>query len=186
MLPFVNTRVIRRRIYRTLFSAGTLIRSYMPGAETNTSHEHQVTSKRKKYWSLSRDQCAICAENASFSVNPSGYGNAFSLSQRQPSHSSGTEPPAYPLNIPYIASCGDIYCYHCISERMIRAAEDGESRWECLRCGELITGAERLPADVGGNETSDYDFSDEELESTSLSGSMGSYVYSESDNGLHS
>jgi peroxin-2 len=147
-----------------------------------------VTSKRKKYWSLSRNQCAICAENASFSVNLSGSGSAFSsLAQPSPmSHSSETEPPAYPLNIPYIASCGDIYCYHCISERMIRAAEDGESRWECLRCGELITGAERLLADVEGNETSDYDFSDEELESTSLSGSMGSYVYSESDNGLHS
>lgn len=97
-----------------------------------------------------------------------------------------SEPPTYPLNIPYIASCGDIYCYYCISERMIRAAEDGESKWECLRCGDLVASAERPTIDIGGHETSEYDFSDEEFESTSLSGSMGSYGYSESDNGLHS
>lgn len=178
-----------------LSSAGAFIRFHMPGVKPNNSHERQTTEARRgTFWSLSRDQCAICAENASFSGNLSGHGNTFaslsSAPQRQPSLTSQdslpSEPPTYPLNIPYTASCGDTYCYYCISERMIRATEDGESKWECLRCGEFVTSAERPTVDIGGNETSEYDFSDEEFESTSLSGSMGSYGYSESDNGLYS
>lgn len=92
---------------------------------------------------------------------------------------SEQEPPAYPINIPYVASCGDIYCYSCIAERLMRTADDLDQQrgWECLRCGEEVTGADRYEVEVTEPESgSDYEFSsDVDLDATDMSGSMGSY-----------
>ncbi|KAF8623437.1 hypothetical protein AX15_006379 [Amanita polypyramis BW_CC] len=175
LLPLINTRGIRRRVHRMLTSAGETITSSfinITHMKNGPSHEPRgkathATTRRGKFWSLPQDECAICTENAAFSLNMSEPTNVFSLtatSQGQLStesnDNSDSEAPTHPLNIPYIASCGDIYCYHCISEQMIRAAEDGESKWECLRCGELVTNAERLSVDIEENGTSDYDFTE--------------------------
>lgn len=51
--------------------------------------------------------------------------------------------PAYPINTPYKASCGHVYCYVCIADRLLRAADEGEKYWECLRCEEKITHVNR-------------------------------------------
>ncbi|KAK2466317.1 hypothetical protein APHAL10511_001959 [Amanita phalloides] len=197
LLPLINTRGIRRRLHRLLSSTSASFRFYLSSighVNHNSPREHQgMTRKRGKFWSLPRNQCAICAENASVNFNLSEPANVFSSlaafpqQELSPSLQSGTDsgPPTHPLTVPYIVSCGDMYCYHCISERMIRAAEDGDSKWECLRCGELVFSAERFSVDVEGNETSNYDFSDE-FESTDMSGSVDSYIYSESDNDSHS
>jgi len=169
--------------------------------------QEQVALKRGKYWSLPKDQCAICVENTSFSLNLSEPVNAFtsltiapsgsmdpSMSERPASPESDptSEPPTHPLNIPYISSCGHVYCYHCLTERMMRTADDGvdEGRWECLKCGEGVKGAERWVGDiVEEHETgSDWDgdgFSSiSDFESGTDFSASGSMGYSISDPGL--
>lgn len=51
--------------------------------------------------------------------------------------------PTYPINTPYKTSCGHVYCYVCISDRILRATDEGEKYWECLRCDEKVTHASR-------------------------------------------
>jgi peroxin-2 len=51
--------------------------------------------------------------------------------------------PNYPINNPYKTTCGHVYCYVCISDRILRAADEGEKHWDCLRCDERITHASR-------------------------------------------
>ncbi|KAF7355442.1 hypothetical protein MSAN_01461000 [Mycena sanguinolenta] len=182
LLPLINARSIRRRLARVASQlTPTSISSLFFPPRPNDGKP----TPRGKYWSLPQDQCAICAENASFSLNPSEPTNAFttlaapSLTQTSPASTtpgSDTEPPLYPIHTPYAASCGDVYCYHCIAERMMRATdEEGGQRWECLRCGQRIDSADRLVAEVSsaGSELSgsDYDFSSD-LDVTDLSGSM--------------
>lgn len=160
-------------------------------------------SKRGKYWSLTKDQCAICAENASLSLNLSEPTNALtaltftstsgleaSTSDDQNISGSGlsSEPPTHPLHTPYITSCEHIYCYHCLSERMMRCADDGEDGWECLRCGDNVRSSERWTGDII-LETSDRNDWDDGFSSLSnfesgtdlsASGSLG-YSISESE-----
>lgn len=138
--------------------------------------------RRGKFWSLPVDQCAICAENASFSFNVSESAGMFTTLAPHASFAAEDperEPPAYPINIPYIASCGDSYCYTCLTERLMRIAHDvGEEHgWECLRCTEEVTSANRYEVEITGLESgSDYEFSsDIDLDTTDISGSMGSY-----------
>jgi peroxin-2 len=92
---------------------------------------------------------------------------------------SEDEPPQYPINLPYVASCGDIYCYSCIAERLMRTADemDNEHGWECLRCAEEVTSADRYEVEVTELESgSDYEFSsDIDLDVTDMSRSTGSY-----------
>ena len=161
-------------------------------------------SKRGKYWSLTQDQCAICVENASLSLNLSEPTNAFttltftstpgleaSTSDDQTFSGSGPsfEPPIHPLHTPYITSCGHIYCYYCLSERMMRCADDGVDGWECLRCGDNVRSSERWTASDIIPEISDITHwsdgfsSPSNFESStdpSASGSLG-YSISESD-----
>lgn len=131
-----------------------------------------ATAKQGKYWALSRDQCAICAENASFSLNLSEPENAFTSLSVAPipfTDSTGigtvsqdldptSATPVHPINTPYITSCGHIYCYHCLTERMMRTADDGidEAGWECLRCEEGVKASERWAGDIA----QEYDGSD--------------------------
>lgn len=117
----------------------------------------EVLEKKGKYWNLSVDQYAICAEDASYSLSSlkehsapsssSPYSIPSSRSLKTDSDPSGEPtslsssnlPPPFPITTLYITSCGHTYCYFCLSKRMIRASvgddvyadEDG---WECLRC----------------------------------------------------
>jgi peroxin-2 len=146
------------------------------------------SQKRGKFWSLSEDQCAICAENAQFNLNISEPTNLFtSLAASSSIDTSGhteMEPPAHPFHNPYQTSCGHIYCYHCIAERVMRTVDeaDDDSGWECLRCGEQVKEAHRYIIEIIESERSesersesDYEFSSDLDMRTDLSGSMGSY-----------
>ncbi|KAJ7044485.1 Pex12 amino terminal region-domain-containing protein [Mycena alexandri] len=188
LLPLVSARGIRRRIARITSSISSLL---LPPR----SNDQKSDPVRGKYWSLPRDQCAICAENASFSLNLAEPTNAFTaLTGPSSAHASApenttpgsdAEPPLHPINTPYLASCGDVYCYHCLAERMMRAADDDEGqKWECLRCGRRVESADRLVVEIdsGGSEVSgsDYDFSSD-MDVTDMSGSILSMgTYSES------
>ncbi|KAF7352663.1 hypothetical protein MVEN_01232100 [Mycena venus] len=192
LLPLVSARSIRRRLAHVAsLLTPTSISSFFLPPRPNDGKSGPV---RGKYWSLPQDQCAICAENASLSLNLSEPTNAFttltapSLAHTSPESmtpGSDTEPPLHPIHTPYLASCGDVYCYHCVAERMMRAADEEDSqKWACLRCGQRVEGADRLVAEVGsaGSEMSgsDYDFSSD-MDVTDLSGSMASMgSYSES------
>ncbi|KAJ7638979.1 peroxisomal biogenesis factor 2 [Roridomyces roridus] len=184
LLPLVNARAVRRRLSR--ITSFFTLSSLLPSAQSDGSKPQPA--RRGKYWSLPRDQCAICAENAAFSLNLAEPSNAFTsfaapasteTSAPETTPNTEMEPPLHPINTPYIASCGDVYCYHCIAERMMRAADDEDQKWECLRCGQRVESADRFVAEVLESEASgsDYDFSSD-VDITSLSGSLvstGSY-----------
>ncbi|KAF9451647.1 hypothetical protein P691DRAFT_723670 [Macrolepiota fuliginosa MF-IS2] len=190
LLPLLHARSVRRRFYRLLayFNPSNLL-SLVPkpirnslGLTTSQQLSKLGPQKHGKFWSLPVDQCAACAENASFNLNISEAANVFTtLAPQTPTQteSSEHEPSAYPINIPYVASCGDIYCYSCITERLMRTADDldKEHGWECLRCGSEITSADRYEVEITEAESgSDYEFSsDIDFDATDLSGSMGSY-----------
>ena len=89
---------------------------------------------------------------------------------------SASEAPAFPIYNPYLASCGDIYCYHCVAEQLIQAADSVEDGlgWTCLRCNAYVKSAERYIVETGSDATgSDNEF-------TSVSGSAAIDSYSES------
>lgn len=188
LLPLLHTRSVRRRVHKLLsYLSPSNLLSLVPtpvtehlGFAKTLKGTSSTSQKRGKFWSLPVDQCAICAENASFNLNISEPANIFTtLAPSSTAQGSELEPPAYPINIPYIASCGDIYCYGCIAERLMRTADDldKESGWECLRCCEGVMSAERYQVDVPEAETeSDYAISsDIDLDATDMSGSIGSY-----------
>jgi len=161
LLPLISARSVRRRFSRLTShlniptSILSFVRSIL-GISSKMERQEETMSKRGKYWGLPRDQCAICVENASFSLNLSEPVNAFtsltmaSGASMDPSSDPMSEPPAHPLNTPYITSCGHVYCYHCLAEQVVRTADDGvdEGGWECLRCGEGVKGAERWIGDI--------------------------------------
>ncbi|KAK7060504.1 peroxisome assembly protein (Peroxin-2) [Paramarasmius palmivorus] len=178
LLPLINSRKMQRRLGRITSSLTSIV-----GLSRPQRSSERV--KRGKYWSLPDNQCAICAESASFNLDPNNPSNAFTsfTESMLPSSTqdSDTEAPAHPIYNPYITSCGHIYCYHCIAERMLRVADEGDTdAWECLRCAEPVSGANRYEVEAVGSEASgsEYEFSDFDV--TDMSGSVGSYSYSES------
>ncbi|KAK0468178.1 peroxisomal biogenesis factor 2 [Desarmillaria tabescens] len=183
LLPLINARKIRRRVNRITASIASIpskLQSVFGKRSDPSSTAPRISQALGKYHSLPEDQCAICAENASFNLNMADSANAFTalaVSQSNSEVASQTEPPAYPLYTPYITSCGHVYCYHCVAERMMRTADDAEDEgWECLRCTEVVHSAERFAVEVDEVSGSDYDFSsDFDIDTTDLSGSIGSY-----------
>ncbi|KAJ3517981.1 hypothetical protein NLJ89_g156 [Agrocybe chaxingu] len=189
LLPLINARMVRRRIYRvTAFLSPSSLSSLLPfrgllGLPSEKAAA-KAPQKRGKYYSLSENQCAICIENAMFNLNVSEQSNVFAVLAENSNTStaggpSDLDPPAHPICNPYQASCGHIYCYHCVAERIMRAADDAEDDlgWECLRCGEEVKEAHRYTVDITESEVSesDYEFSSDLDLGTDLSGSMGSY-----------
>ncbi|KAF7983918.1 hypothetical protein HWV62_18302 [Athelia sp. TMB] len=181
LLPLVSARAIRRGLFRFISRVKTSanlssVKKVITGRDSTAEKVQtagRAAAKQGKYWALPRDQCAICAENASFSLNLSEPENAFTSLTVAPTRSmevsdvgisaQESEPtsstaPTHPINTPYITSCGHIYCYHCLTERMMRSADDGvdESGWECLRCEEGVRASERWAGDIA----QEYDGSD--------------------------
>lgn len=184
MLPLINTRSVQRRVIR-LVSQLTL-----PAILSNDSKGAPRRSLRKhgKYEALPADQCAICAENASYTLNLGYSADALSVVSAADGALETTtdyEVPPFPIYTPYATSCGHVYCYHCIAERMMRTADEGlESGWECLRCAESVKSADRMEAEgsipAHSDTTSDYEFSSD-LDVTDMSGSASSYLGSLSE-----
>lgn len=140
------------------------------------SHSSSATGKtgsairKGKFFDLPSDQCAICADKASTSlvshISNGDYTNV--VSPAVPDVTVGTtvqeaQPPSYPITTPYAASCGHLYCYFCLSEALLRAVDDGEQSWTCLRCSDDVRSCERTHALCvdGSVHTSDGWASDE-------------------------
>jgi len=182
LLPLINKRSVQRRITR-LISRLTL-----PAMLSNSSQGTLRTPLRKhgKYEVLPADQCAICAENAAYTLNLGYAADAFSVASAAEGASEtprGDEVPPFPIYIPYITSCGHVYCYHCITERMMRTVDEGlEPGWECLRCAESVKSADRLEGSIPAHSDtmSDYEFSSD-IDVTDMSGSASSYMGSLSE-----
>ncbi|OCB87555.1 hypothetical protein A7U60_g5461 [Sanghuangporus baumii] len=165
-LPVFSSRAFRR-IYNHVtsrmrnFNWSSIFHSSSASGSRGSS---QVSSQTGKFFGLPENQCAICADNASFGLSSlpgasvSSESNTFaaylesaatipSTSSAQPG-AEGMEdvPPTYPITISYRASCGHIYCYVCLSERLLRAVDDGDDGWTCLRCLETVYSCERVDA----------------------------------------
>lgn len=193
LLPLIDAKMVRKRVYRLVsWLSPHSVLNLLPEnalAKLGIAAQTRSTSSSKKegkFASLSEDQCAICAENASFNLNPSDHTNAFTTMAAEPTDADDSgHVPTYPIYIPYATCCGHVYCYHCLAERMVRAAEgeDEDQGWECLRCGEEVRKADRYSVevpevddvDVSGSE---YEFSSDLDMYTDMSGSMGSYTES--------
>ncbi|KAI9448147.1 Pex12 amino terminal region-domain-containing protein [Lactarius indigo] len=119
------------------------------GFDPHPKQSDAQLNRRGKFAHLPEDECAICYENATATTlgiaDPMTFATS-AIRSRPPV--SRDEPPAHPLTTPYRTSCGHIYCYTCIAEKMLRAADEGVGQWECLRCAERVLGAERFH--VGG------------------------------------
>ncbi|TRM67666.1 Pex12 amino terminal region-domain-containing protein [Schizophyllum amplum] len=188
-LPLVNARALRRRLSRTVTSVVDVFTS-TTGSRSGIARRQ----RRGKYWSLPQDQCAICAENAAYNFNLSDDSNALTALTAAPSTATGPPapdsgldddaPPQFPINVPYAASCGDVYCYHCLAERLMRVTDEGSAAqgWDCLRCGEAVRTGERYVAPVedvsSGDSLSEYEFTSD-MDATDLSGSLASGGYSD-------
>ncbi|GAA5867901.1 hypothetical protein JCM3774_004715 [Rhodotorula dairenensis] len=71
------------------------------------------------------------------------------------------------VKIPYVANCRGAcrYCYYCIVGTLVRAEEDAEDNWTCLRCGDEITAANReAPVAVAGADSAGADEPESEEE----------------------
>ena len=171
LLPLINMRSIQRRVTRWMsqLTSPVILLSDSKGAPQNYLRKHG------KYEALPADQCAICAEDASYTLHL-GY-SSDAPATTETSETSREEVPPFPIYTPYITSCGHVYCYHCITERVVRTADEGlASSWECLRCAESVKSADRLEAEEsipGQSETmSDYEFSSD-VDVTDMSGKIG-------------
>ncbi|OCH87915.1 peroxisomal biogenesis factor 2 [Obba rivulosa] len=208
LLPLIDTRSLRRRL-SGFISRLTLssilpapVRSFAGMSDKEGSSEASQT-RRGRFWALPANACAICAENASTSLDLSNSANALASLSTAASYPSsdpattvdptdeGAELPSHPINIPYVTSCGHVYCYFCISECMMRTADEhsgvgpGGVQWECLRCCEGVSDADRLEAQAEGYESGSegmdsadldsFDYGSEDLDFTDMSGSIGSY-----------
>ena len=150
LLPILNTRSLRRRVVQTISNLKWT--NIIPASlRSKPSLEHLDTSaKRGRYYLLPENECAICAEDASMDLSllrePKGpLQNSSILDQTSGPQEEQTSlsVPSYPINTPYKTSCGHVYCYVCISNRILRAVDEGDKYWECLRCDERITHASR-------------------------------------------
>ncbi|KAF9247336.1 Pex12 amino terminal region-domain-containing protein [Melanogaster broomeanus] len=180
LLPLVNARSIQRRITRLM--SRLTFPAILPGSSAATLRS--PSRKHGKYEALPADQCAICAENASYTLNLGYSADALtsltSAKEGTSQPAADDEVPPFPIYTPYVTSCGHVYCYHCIAERMMRTADDGlESGWECLRCAESVKSADRLEA-AHSDTMSEYEFSSE-FDTTDMSGSASSYLGSMSE-----
>ena len=129
-----------------------------------------LLGRKGRYFSLPDDQCAICAYNGSFNLSTLAENDPLALyrefggsTDEQTSQPDEVEqgPPSFQITTPYRASCGHVYCYVCLSEKLLRAVDDGDDGWECLRCEELIVGCERVSPEFAGVTTSEGWASDE-------------------------
>ncbi|KAI0832481.1 peroxisomal biogenesis factor 2 [Trametes gibbosa] len=212
LLPLINTRALRRQL--TSFTSHLTLASILPSPlrpyVSSGSAQSEKTQRRGKYWTFPEDQCAICAENASTNfADPanalsslaaaSPYTTAGSAGLAQPSDPE--QAPQFPIHTPYVTSCGHVYCYYCVTERMMRTADDRSGvgpkgmQWECLRCAEGVIATERVEAQAegpdyasgvddsdgdGDEDAMSFEFGSEDVDYTDMSGSMGSYPDSES------
>jgi peroxin-2 len=194
VLPLIDTRSLRRGFIQAwnlwipgLF--GVLLPTPIQGvfgfASTKLSTLNQ--SGLGPYANLPMDQCAICAQSASFDPSTLTSLNASNTSATVPDAQTSQDDlgasPVHPLNTPYITSCGHTYCYVCVSTAILRTANDEDIPWACIRCSKPVQWIERVEAPIqsvdGG---SDFEWTGSELREGSSS-SVGSLDFTNSDVG---
>jgi peroxin-2 len=195
LLPLLPHRKLRRvagtaagALMHPLDTLSGLIPASALGLGANVGRGADARSlERGKFAHLPEDECAICYESAITTLNVADPTHALagdvqplSTSDSHPTARKG-EPPTHPLVTPYRTSCGHIYCYTCVAEKMLRAADEGGGPWECLRCGIPVLFAERFhventywvsEGEDGSVEEWGSDYFDE-MGSSSLSGVSG-------------
>ncbi|KAF8759869.1 Pex2 / Pex12 amino terminal region [Rhizoctonia solani] len=155
LLPLIDTKNLKRRLLHASANLQplSLVPSYfrpMLGIkEDSPAIEKEL---RGPYWSLSTSECAICTEEAATTV---AHMIAPDASERRQELAASEKwmpeaAPTHPLNTPYITSCGHVYCYVCVADRMLRAADDGGELWECLRCTAPVLRIHRADSDTPG------------------------------------
>ncbi|KAG8939332.1 peroxisome assembly protein (Peroxin-2) [Tulasnella sp. 408] len=150
ILPLINTRLVRRRVTQYLIATKAYVTSKTRGYASASAYSNSQIGPSKlagKYASLPEDCCAICAEDASSAAATGSTTSQTGVSLPSLSLSSDGV-PTFPITIPYRTSCGHEYCYSCLTVRMLRAHEDGDPGWECLRCKETVKSAFRGEIEV--------------------------------------
>ncbi|KAK0191129.1 peroxisomal biogenesis factor 2 [Armillaria mellea] len=180
LLPLISARKIRRRVNHITASFASIPSKLQSAFSKSPDPSSTAPRISQAFGKINAPSVPKMLHSISIWPIQANAFTAITVSQSNSDVASGgsqTEPPAYPLYTPYITSCGHVYCYHCIAERMMRTADDAEDEgWECLRCTEAVRGAERFSVEVDEVSGSDYDFSsDFDIDTTDLSGSIGSY-----------
>lgn len=114
LLPLINARSVKRRLSRTLSKTASLASTAVPpsikpylgmsssspqGDESSLAESEASRERKGKYWALSEDQCAICAEDAAFDI--SNLSQSLAAAASTPSVSSTrTYGPARPRSRP--------------------------------------------------------------------------------------
>lgn len=189
ILPLIHTRTLRRRFSRLAAQVKPIsLTSLLPFRNKlfpippHDNDEPAPAETRGPYWNLPEVQCAICAENASYNLNFADSSNALTvlssvaLNLAPDPDPESNEPAQFPITIPYITTCGHVYCYYCIADRMLRVAEDGDGEvpgWECLRCTQVVKDAGRVEIEV--EEGSAAELNSSEFDFSEMSGSVTSY-----------
>lgn len=146
LLPIINTRTLRRRISRFLSGLDWRVivpSSLIPDRLAAKGDRPQSYVRQGPYYRLPETDCAICAEDASMDLSSLAESNSSRSSTYMQTLSGSQHAISYPIHTPYRASCGHVYCYICIGDRLLRAADEGEKYWECLRCEEQVYQATR-------------------------------------------
>ena len=154
ILPVFSSRSFRRTYNQVNSGLKNLHwRSILPLGNSEKPGNTSKLEPKGPYALLPNNECAICAENSSFSLsNLTGTSDTHAFSHPIPSSTEEAEtnqeystgPPSHQITTPYITPCGHTYCYVCISERLMRCIDDGEDGWTCLRCTELVRSCERV------------------------------------------
>ncbi|KAG8743375.1 peroxisome assembly protein (Peroxin-2) [Ceratobasidium sp. 414] len=156
-LPLIDTKSLKRRLTHlttslqphSYFSLPLFIRPILGLPPALAPSEPTKPERRGPYFALPPSECAICTEDAaptiSHSIAPDSFEDSPTGEKWIPE-----KVPTHPLNTPYITSCGHAYCYVCVADRMLRAAEDGGDTWECLRCLASVVRIHRADSDSPG------------------------------------
>jgi len=86
-------------------------------------------------------ECAICHERARNTI----------------SQGSDRSKGVHLIQTPYVTPCGHRFCYFCVSEKILQAAEE-DSYWECLRCSRPVYNV--LRCQEGESDDQSEDLSD--------------------------
>lgn len=194
VLPLIDTRSFRRGLIQawTLWSPnffGALLPAPVQRVFGIEDAKLSITNQLRlgPYANLPMDQCAICAQSASFDPSTltslDASNTLATIPDAQVTQDELDAPPVHPLNTPYITSCGHIYCYVCLSTTMLRTADDEAVPWACIRCSKPVQWIERVEAPIQSvDDGSDFEWTGSELHDGSSS-SVGSLDFTNSDVG---
>lgn len=187
LLPLINLHRFRLRITKAIASrakkssllraaasslpvpiAASLGLSALRSAAASTSDGKAANVPAGPYAFLPEHTCPICYSTTT--GPPAGLGSASAatafadptLPSASLLHASSGPGGAgdTAVKIPYVANCRGAcrYCYYCIVGTLVRAEEDAEDSWTCLRCGDEVTAANReAPMAVASEDTAEED-----------------------------